>query len=262
METTRGFGLAGESPLETISIAAAAAEKAGYETFWLSQPREGSTLTKLDVVARSTRGIRLGVGAIPLTDLTPEEINRQIRERSLPLDRLRLGIGSGTGTGSLDRLRRGVDRLRSLANVEIVVAPLGPKMCRLAGELGDTVLLNWLTPTYAATSITGIREAASSAGRDIPVIAGYVRCAVGTSSRSRLEMECDRYGSFPHYAAHFERQGVRPIETTIHVEDSEQLQRRLHEYESVLDHVIVRAITPADEPSDVLALVDGAKPRD
>lgn len=259
---TGGFGLAGESPLETISIAAAAAEQAGYETFWLSQPREGSTLQKLEVVTHDTRGIRLGVGAIPLTDLTPEEINRQIRELSLPLERLRLGIGSGTGTGSVDRLRRGVDRLRSLAKVEIVVAPLGPRMCQLAGELADTVLLNWLTPTYAKTSISWIREGASAVGRDIPIIASYVRCALGDNSRSRLEMECDRYESFPHYAAHFGRQGVRPIETTIQAQNIEQLRSKLHEYECVLDHVVVRAITPCDKPSDILTLLEGAKPAD
>lgn len=260
MKASRGFGLAGESPQTTIRSAAIAAEQAGYETFWLSQPREGSTLATLQLIASATDSIRLGVGAIPLTGMSPEEIDRQIHELSLPLPRLRLGIGSGTGAGSLERLRQGTEALRSLVNVEIVIAPLGPRMCRLAGELADTVLLNWLTPTYAATSVGWIQEGASAIGRDTPLVATYVRCALGDGSRLKLEAECDRYGSFPHYAAHFTRQGVQPIETTIVAQSDEELRRKLHEYESVLDHVVARAITPHDTTEEVLAVVEGARP--
>lgn len=260
MKASRGFGLAGESPRETILRAAVATENAGYGTFWLSQPREGSTLALLQMAAHATSSIGLGVGAIPLTNLSPEEMSRQIHELSLPLQRLRLGIGSGTGLGSVDRLRRGTETLRSLIDVEIVIAPLGPRMCRLAGELADAVLLNWLTPSYAATSIEWIREGATAADRETPVVASYVRCALGSDSLPRLEMECARYGSFAHYAAHFARQGVRPIETTIIAQSGEELQSGLHEYEAVLDQVIVRAITPHDAVSEVLAVVEGAKP--
>jgi alkanesulfonate monooxygenase SsuD/methylene tetrahydromethanopterin reductase-like flavin-dependent oxidoreductase (luciferase family) len=262
MTTTRGFGLAGESPTGTIYSAARAAEAAGYDSFWLSQPREGSTLATLQRVAGETRRIRVGVGAIPLTSLTPEEIVGHISELSLPRDRLRLGIGSGTGAGSLDRLRWGVEQLRSLLDVEIVVAPLGPKMCALAGELADTVLLNWLTPAYAETSMKWVRDGASSVGRAVPTVASYVRCAIGADSRSRLEAECDRYGSFPHYAAHFARQGVRPIETAIHARDPDELREVLRGYELVLNHVVVRAITSHDAPSEVLALIEATKPAD
>ena len=142
------------------------------------------------------------------------------------------------------------------------MAPLGPKMCALAGELADTVLLNWLTPTYAETSLTSIHDGASAVGRPVPTVAGYVRCAIGADSRSRLEAECDRYGSFPHYAVHFARQGVQPIETTIHARDADDLRDSLRGYELVLDHVVVRAITAHDAPSEVLALVEAAKPAD
>jgi alkanesulfonate monooxygenase SsuD/methylene tetrahydromethanopterin reductase-like flavin-dependent oxidoreductase (luciferase family) len=260
MTPTRGFGLAGEAPLETILAAALAAEAAGYDTFWLSQPREGSTLATLGQVAGITSRIRLGVGAIPFDGHTPAEIAGQVTSLSLPLKRLRLGVGSGTGPGSLDRLRRGVDELRSLLDVEIVVAPLGPKMCALAGELADTVLLNWLTPAYAAVSREWVAEGAARAGREMPVVATYVRCALDEASRQRMETERARYGAFPHYAAHFARQGAQPADTTIHARDAAELQERLRAYEAVLDHVVVRAITPDDAPADVLALVEAAHP--
>lgn len=259
MNASRGFGLAGESPLKTILSAASAAERAGYDSFWLSQPEDGSTLDTLESVARETHRIRLGVGAIPLTRLTPEGIAKKIRNLEFPLDRLRLGIGSGIGPQSLERLRHGVEELRRLSDIEIVVAPLGPKMCRLAGEVADVVLLNWLTPQYAETSNNWIRQGSSAAGRNMPVVASYVRCTLGPASQSRLEAECQRYGSFSHYAAHFERQKVQPIDTTIQARSTDELQQRLGQYERVLDHVVVRAVTKHDSPSEVLELIEGAR---
>ena len=42
--------------------------------------------------------------------------------------------------------------LRGSVASRLVVAALGPKMCRLAGEVADGVLFNWLTPEYAKKS--------------------------------------------------------------------------------------------------------------
>ncbi len=261
MRTTRGFGLAGESPLAAILEAAPAAEIAGYTSFWLSQPRTGSTLTILGQVSSVASRIHLGVGAIPFQGHAPGEIAARVTEARIPLNRLRLGVGSGTGPGSLDRLRHGVAQLRELLDVEIAVAPLGPKMCALAGEIADTVLLNWLTPEHAITSIAWVGEGASRAGRGMPAVATYVRCAMGEAAQPRMAAECDRYGSFPHYAAHFARQGVEPSATTILARDAGELQDRLGAYETTLDHVVVRAITPTNSPFEILELVEAARPQ-
>lgn len=260
MTATRGFGLAGEAPLATILAAGSAADDAGFDSFWLSQPREGSTLETLGRVAGGTSRIRLGAGAIPFDGRSAREITDEVVERRLPLERLRLGVGSGTGLGSLARLRQGVGELRELLEVEIAVAPLGPKMCGLAGEIADTVLLNWLTPEHAARSRQWVEAGAARAGRETPILATYVRCALGEGSRQRMEAECARYGSFPHYAAHFARQGVAPSATTILARDESELRERLSHYEAVLDHVVVRAITPGDRPTEVLDLVEAARP--
>ena len=256
----RGFGLAGEYPVESIHAAASAAEAHGYHSFWLSQPLTEPSLPKLSDVARRTKRITLGIGAMPVTDYAPRHVATDIQRLGLPLDRLFLGIGSGTARGALDRTRAGVEELRQLLNVRIVVAPLGPKMCYLAGQLADGVLLNWLTPEYAHTSAAWIREGAESMGRPTPMILAYVRCALGRASLPRLEQECARYGSFPHYAAHFRRQGVEPIQTTIFAEREAGLQERLTAYEAVLDSVIVRAITPSDTPEQTLAVLAAARP--
>ncbi len=260
VQRTRGFGLAGESPPASIDAAAIAAERAGYHTFWLSQPADGDSLSGLARLAGVTQTLMLGVGAIPFTLRSAEEVVAQVRELSLPHERLRLGVGSGTGAGALVRLGDGVRALRSLLDVEIVVAPLGPKMCRLAGELADTVLLNWLTPAYARTSVAWIEEGAAAAGRRTPTVCAYVRCALGKAARPRLETECARYGSFPHYAAHFHRQGVDPSATTIWAASATEIEERLAAYAAVLDQVVVRAITPNDAIDEVLALIEIAKP--
>ncbi len=126
--------------------------------------------------------------------------------------------------------------------------------------MADTVLLNWLTPAYATTAAAWIEEGAATAGRRTPTVCAYVRCALGTAARPRLETECARYGSFPHYAAHFRRQGVDPSETTIRAASAIEIQERLATYAAVLDQVVVRAITPNDAIDEVLALVEAAKP--
>lgn len=257
---SRGFGLAGEYPAATIDAAAVAVERAGYQTFWLSQPTAGDSLAALARVGELTDSIRLGVGAIPFTYRPAAEIAQRVASTRVPRDRLRLGVGSGVGVGAMSRLREGVQELRSMLAVEIAVAPLGPKMCQLAGELADTVLLNWLTPGYAAISTAAIRTAAARAGRPSPTIATYVRCAIDPTARPRLAAECARYGSFPHYAAHFRRQGVEPHQTTIEAASADELQARLAAYEVVLDHVVVRAVTAHDSVDEVLALVEAGKP--
>lgn len=261
MVESRGFGVAGEYPRGTIDVAARAAEQAGFRSFWLSQPPERDSLLTLSEVTRLTDTIELGIGAIPFTLRPAQSVVDAVVRLELPLRRLRLGVGSGTEPGALDRIRQGVREIKQQLDVHVAVAPLGPKMCRIAGEVADSVLLNWLVPEFARTSIEWVREGAASVSRDTPLVCTYVRCAIGQASLPRLRQESDRYGSFPHYAAHFRRQGVEPIAATIHAESRDELQSRLAEYEDVLDQVIVRAVTPHDEPDEVLALIEHARPR-
>ncbi len=257
---TRGFGVAGEYPVGTIHSAAQAAERAGFRSFWLSQPPDRDSLQTLSELGHLTRTIELGIGAIPFTLRSVDTIAESARQLRIPLARLRLGIGSGIGPGALDRVRSGVRELKQQLDVHVAVAPLGPKMCRVAGEVGDSVLLNWLTPKFARTSLNWVQEGAAAVGRDAPPVGTYVRCALGRAALVRLTQECERYGSFPHYAAHFRRQSVEPRETTIFTENKDELQSRLAEYEAVLDEVIVRAVTPHDTIDETLALLDAARP--
>lgn len=257
---SRGFGVAGEYPLETTRAAVQAAEEAGYQSFWLSQPPERDSLVTLSSLDRLTHAIELGIGAIPFTLRSSQSIADAVRDLRLPLARLRLGVGSGIGPGALDRVRDGVGELKRQLDVHVVVAPLGPKMCRVAGEVGDSVLLNWLTPAFARRSVEWIQEGAVAANRPTPLTCTYVRCGLGVAALPRMQEESNRYGAFPHYAAHFRRQGVEPIQTTILARSADDLQTRIAEYEAVLDQVIVRSVTPHNAIDEVLMLIDSARP--
>jgi probable F420-dependent oxidoreductase len=50
--------------------------------------------------------------------------------------------------------------------IPIYVAALRPGMLRVAGEVGDGVILNWLSAADVPTSVAVVREAARQAGRD------------------------------------------------------------------------------------------------
>jgi alkanesulfonate monooxygenase SsuD/methylene tetrahydromethanopterin reductase-like flavin-dependent oxidoreductase (luciferase family) len=256
----RGFGLAATTPAAVIRAAAAAAEHEGYRTFWVNDTPEGDGLAALVEAASVTRRIGLGVGVIPLSRRTPEQIVEQVRWLALPIDRLRLGIGSGAGPGALQRVRQGLQALRETLPVELVAAALGPRMCQLAGALADAVLLNWLTPVHARVSAGWVQHGAEAAGRLRPKLYAYVRVALGPAAIQRLEQEAARYQRIPGYADHFARMGAQARQTAIAVERPEELSSALQAWHGVLDELVVRAIAATDEVEPVLELVRAAAP--
>jgi alkanesulfonate monooxygenase SsuD/methylene tetrahydromethanopterin reductase-like flavin-dependent oxidoreductase (luciferase family) len=150
--------------------------------------------------------------------------------------------------------------LRARLSTRIVVAALGPKMCRLAGEVADGVLFNWLTPEYARASAALVREGATAAGRPTPTLYGYVRVAIGPAAGDRLRQEGARYDAVPAYGAHFARMGVKPADTAVSVATAAEVAPALARWEGALDEVVVRAITATDSLDEHLELVRAAKP--
>src|SRR5256886_10650637 len=146
-----GFALfAGAAP-EILRASAREAEGLGYSSFWVNHPGATDGLAALALAAGETRRIELGIGVIPLHTRGPDSIVQGVHANGLPLDRLLLGVGS-PNPGALTRVREGVAALRSKLAARLVVAALGPQMCRVAGEVADAVLFNWLTPEHARRS--------------------------------------------------------------------------------------------------------------
>jgi alkanesulfonate monooxygenase SsuD/methylene tetrahydromethanopterin reductase-like flavin-dependent oxidoreductase (luciferase family) len=254
-----GFAVfAGTAP-EIVRASAREAEGLGYSSFWVNHPGATDGLAALAQAAGETRRLELGIGVIPLHTRGPESIVQGVRAHALPLDRLLLGVGS-PNPDALKRVRDGIAALRSQLATRLIVAALGPKMCHLAGEIADGVLLNWLTPEHARRSAELVRAGAAAAGRRPPRLFAYVRVALGAAAHDRLRQEADRYAAIPAYAANFARMGVKPVETAIAAQTPEAIAPALARWQGVVDELVLRAITGADTVEETVALVRAARP--
>jgi alkanesulfonate monooxygenase SsuD/methylene tetrahydromethanopterin reductase-like flavin-dependent oxidoreductase (luciferase family) len=254
-----GFAVfAGTTP-EIIRASAREAERLGFASFWVNHPGSTDGLAALAHAARETRRVELGIGVIPLHTRGPESIVEGVKANALALDRLLLGVGS-PNPEALKRVRAGVAELRAKLSTRLVVAALGPQMCRLAGEVADGVLFNWLTPEYARRSAERVREGAAAARRQPPKLYAYVRVALGPAAVDRLQEEAARYAAVPAYAANFARMGLKPVETAIAAQTPDAVQRGLAQWHGAVDDIIIRAITAKDTVDEHLVLVRAAAP--
>src|SRR5262245_20626471 len=255
----RGFALhAGVAP-DVLRAAARSAESLRYGSFWVNYPAATDGLESLAHAAAETAHLMLGVGVVPLHTVSSDRIAAAVERTRLPLARLLLGVGS-PNPGALARVRDGIAGLRARVPARLYVAALGPRMCRVAGEVADGVLLNWLTPEHARRSAEWIREAAAQARRPTPRLATYVRVAIGPEATALIEAEGRRYAAIPAYADHFARMGAPPSATAVAARTAAEVPDALARWEHVLDDVVVRAITASDTEDETLALIRAARP--
>ncbi|HZP36286.1 MAG TPA: LLM class flavin-dependent oxidoreductase [Methylomirabilota bacterium] len=253
-ETARGFAVfAGVAP-EIIRASAREAEARGFGSFWVNHPGPVDGLGALSQAGAETRRIDLGVGVVPLHTRGPEDIVDGVRRHALAPGRLLLGVGS-PNPQALRRVREGVAAIRKSLQTRVVVAALGPKMCHLAGQVADGVLFNWLTPEYARRSADLVRAGAQAAGRPMPRTYAYVRVALGPGAGARLQEEGGRYAAIPAYGAHFERMGVKPVDTAIAASSPADIKAGLAAWQGAVDEIVLRAIVAHDTTEDHLALL-------
>jgi alkanesulfonate monooxygenase SsuD/methylene tetrahydromethanopterin reductase-like flavin-dependent oxidoreductase (luciferase family) len=250
-----GFGLVARAPEDRGALAGLAVEleQLGYDELWANDNRLRSGLATLAAAADGAERITLGLGVAPLSDRSPAEIAAEAISLKIPRDRLILGIGTGGGS-SLQSVRDGVAALRQLLpGARICIAALGPRMCRLGGEIADVVLLNWAFPDRIAWARERIAEGAARAGRPVPVAASYVRVAIGVDASQRLLQEADRYRGRPRpYTRLFHEQAADEARVPgIGVVDAAAVSSLLAPYRSALDTCVVRAL-PASGSVDEL----------
>jgi alkanesulfonate monooxygenase SsuD/methylene tetrahydromethanopterin reductase-like flavin-dependent oxidoreductase (luciferase family) len=256
----RGFGIAAAVENETVKVVAKAAEQAGYSSFWVNDTPGADGLEALMEAASVTDSIRLGVGVIPISRRPAVSIVNDVIRYGLPQDRLWLGIGSPGPKGALRNAREAVSELKAGLTCEVVIAALGPRMVALSGEVADGVLLNWVTPSYAAWSAERVAEAAAEAGRETPTLMSYVRAGLLPGAEAEIKVQANRYASVPAYGKHFERQGVDAELTVLRGRNPSVLQAGITEFEAILDETVVRAITPDDDPHTILELLNACRP--
>ena len=195
------------------------AEEAGLSTVWIPQiPDEFDALTAAALTGAETSRIEIGTAVVPVQPRHPIALAQQALSTQAACEgRLSLGLGvshhwvidemlglpyerqaltmrayldvldqalAGPGTVRVDNELFRIDNPLDVTDVTptpVLIAALGPRMLRLAGERTDGTIL-WLADERAIESHIAprIAEAASAAGRPAPrIVAGVPVCLCG-----------------------------------------------------------------------------------
>jgi probable F420-dependent oxidoreductase len=229
--------------LDRAVEAAEWAGELGYSSFWTAETTGPEAFVTLAAAGATNPGLDLGTGVIALQLRTPGVVAMAgATLQSLHPERdILLGIGVSSpvvttqwhgadyGDRPLARVREYVTLLRECLSGEpvtfegdfyqvrkfrlgirlgerrpkIVVAALNPGMLRLAGELADGVLLNYLPSTHVPWSVEQVR-----AGGDATIYA-YVHVGVcdRTDGVELARRDLFSYAVVDAYARNFERAG-------------------------------------------------------
>jgi probable F420-dependent oxidoreductase len=215
----------------------------GYRSFWTAETTGPEAFSLLGAVGAAAPDLDLGTGVLALQLRTPMVVAMAgATLQALHPDReVLLGIGISSpvvtqrwhgvpyGERPLDRVREYVTLLRACLSGErvdfagdfyrvegfrlgvrlgerkpkIVVGALNPAMLRLAGELADGVLLNYLPATHVPWSVSQVR-----AGGDATVYA-YVHAGVCERHEGidLARRDLFSYAVVDSYARNFDRAG-------------------------------------------------------
>jgi alkanesulfonate monooxygenase SsuD/methylene tetrahydromethanopterin reductase-like flavin-dependent oxidoreductase (luciferase family) len=260
--TSRGLGINAGLEAGLARELGAQCESLGYHSLWSNDEPAASGLETLAHLAAGAPRIGLGVGVLPLDRHDPAQIAAEIDRLGIDPAKLWIGIGSGQLRPQVDLLRRAVAELREIlpAEARIVVAAMRPRLCRLGGAVADAVLLNWMLPDHAAEAGRRLQEGATDAGRAVPILASYVRVAVGSGSRQRLRDEERHYRNIDErHRRHFGAMDVRLGSVGVAAPTRPAVQEQLAAYHSALDLPIVRVLANPDATS-LTAVAEAAAP--
>jgi alkanesulfonate monooxygenase SsuD/methylene tetrahydromethanopterin reductase-like flavin-dependent oxidoreductase (luciferase family) len=260
--TPRGLGITAGLDAGLARELGAHCQHLGYHSLWSNDERAASGLQTLAHLAAAAPHLELGVGVLPLDRHQPARIATEIDHLGIDPAKLWLGIGSGQLHPQIDPLRRAVGDLRELlpAQTRIVVAAMRPRLCRLGGAVADGVLLNWMPPDHLAEARRWIQQGAAEAGRAAPIVASYVRVAVGSGSQQRLRDDERHYRNIDErHRTHFTAMDVPLGSVGVAASTRSQVREQLAPYQSALDLPIVRVLAHADAPA-LTAVADAAAP--
>jgi F420-dependent oxidoreductase-like protein len=220
----------------------------GLESAWFTNVFGVDALTMVAVAGRAVPGIELGSSVMPIYTRHPMAMAQQaLTTQAAIQNRLTLGIGLSHQIVVEQRwglsFERPVDYMREYLSIlqpllrgepvshagerlkcegqlviphatppSILLAALGPRMLRLAGELADGTLTWMAGPKTIANHIAPLlSEAAHAAERPRPrIVAGLPLCVTDDvdSARSRATRIYERYGQLPSYRAMLDREGA------------------------------------------------------
>jgi alkanesulfonate monooxygenase SsuD/methylene tetrahydromethanopterin reductase-like flavin-dependent oxidoreductase (luciferase family) len=234
-----------DQALERVALA----ESLGYESVYTTHLAGRESLTVLTAYAMRSQRIRMGTGVVPIYSRTPATMAQTAATiDSLSGGRFTLGLGvshrpvvEGWHGQTIDRpvaeMREYVAIVRAILRGEeppagekwhtgfrlagldprpdlpIYVAALSPAMLRLAGEVGDGVLLWLCTPSYirdvVVPEVTRGRERAGRSLEGFDIVPAVPAAVIDETATAYGSMRSDLipYFGLPFYRAMIERSG-------------------------------------------------------
>jgi alkanesulfonate monooxygenase SsuD/methylene tetrahydromethanopterin reductase-like flavin-dependent oxidoreductase (luciferase family) len=248
----RGLGISAGLKPGVARDLAARCEDLGYHSLWSNDEPTASGLETLAHFAAAARRLELGVGVLPLDRHPPAQIAAEVARLELDPTKLWIGVGSGQLTNPTEAMQAAVAELRRLlpGATRILVAAMRPRMCRIGGAVADAILLNWMLPAQATVARRWVQEGADDVGRTPPLLASYIRVAVGPGSQRRLRGEEDHYRNINEaHRRHFEAMNAPLGSVGVAASARPDLLKALAPYHAALDLPIVRLLTEHDTTS-------------
>jgi probable F420-dependent oxidoreductase len=202
-------------PLRSAVAVCRDAEQMGYTDMWSAEVGGADGLSPLAAIAATTSKVRLGTAILPVFTRPPALLAMSAATlQDLSDGRFVLGLGTSSsiiverwmGTSFekplerertyIELIRRmlagdkvdsddGIARVKSFRlqtkvekPVPLYLAALGPRACRMAGEIADGVIFFLKTPAGVKQSLEWVADGARSAGRDPADIEAVIRIPV------------------------------------------------------------------------------------
>ena len=225
-------------------------ESRGYRTAWTGEAAGADAFTVMTLMAAATERLELATGVVPIQTRTPVVLGMTAATLGhVAPGRFSLGLGVSSRAiveqwnglpfvRGLAQMREAVQVIRGVLSgervnfegrfytirnyrlgipppprpVRIVLAALGDDMLRLAGEIADGVLLNWIGPRTVPHAIAQLDAGAKRAGRTLDgfEIGAFVRTCVTDApepARQALARDITGYTTVDAYADYFRASG-------------------------------------------------------
>lgn len=290
------------APVAQMVDAAVEAEKAGFSSFWLAQLAVPDALTVLALCGARTNTIELGTAVVPTWPRHPLMLAGQaLTVQEATGNRLALGLGLAHKSSVESTLKipfatpakhmdeylsvllpamtdrkvsftgdiwsgevEGVNGVPGARPPTLLLAAMGPRMLRLAGERADGTIL-WLSgPKVIKTRIKpALEDAASAAGRPAPRISASVPVCVTDKPddvRAVIAQLLVGYNDLPSYRGVMDGEGAEgPADVSL-VGSAEQVREGLAAFADAgtTDFGALEFFTNADELAATRAVLTDA----
>jgi alkanesulfonate monooxygenase SsuD/methylene tetrahydromethanopterin reductase-like flavin-dependent oxidoreductase (luciferase family) len=231
---------AGAATVDRAVEQAVEAEAAGFTSLWYPGAVGGDPLVQMAFAGRATDDIELGTAVLQTYTCHPTlQVSRMQAVAAAVGRRVTLGLGpshqvaieglglsyDGVGQHTEDYVRTVTTLLGG--ELPVLLAALGPRLLRVAGELADGTIL-WMANVQAIDShvLPRINESAAAAGRPAPRIVAGLPVAVHddvAEARAAGDEQFNVYGRLPNYQRILAHGGISSPGEAVIVGDEESV---------------------------------------